>query len=456
MSNRNSILISVCLCWVGSFAFADDPAGRGTPSAAGVLLFKSGRALAGQISETDTHYIVSRTSGTMQVLKSDVEFAGADFDSVYLYKRKDVDDRDIDGHISLAQWCMQCNLRTRAAEELSRAAELAAPSSTPQRMVERLQRNLRAAEKTITLSDPVAVEGTPAPRSQESATITEPLANPQDISPALVSNFSVQIQPMLTRACSTAGCHDSGHGGSFVLQRSPRPVAKLTQQNLRSVLAHIETDDPDSSPLVKYAARPHGKSNANPLGKAAGDPAYQTLLDWVRAVSGKATKSLDADVSGANARGEQNTVATGAGGATTAPKQPAQLGQTSIGDRETNEIKAKLEEINGMVRVRSNKPLAATPSRIRAGMIQPAAPPPSAPPAPPPELSSPLQPRNASSPPAQKPGTIVAAASTSESPLRTTTPPTPQPTADAPSTPYQPVDQFDPEIFNRQFAPRSK
>jgi hypothetical protein len=150
MSFRNTaftvLASSLCAC---AAALDDEPRSTATmsPSSMRVLLFRSGRALEGEITATDTHYVVVRPVGKVEILKSDIELVAGNLDEVYRYKLERINDRDPDEHIRLAQWCLVVNLRERTIEELERAVELAPDSVRAKGLLENLRRAPKPGDK---------------------------------------------------------------------------------------------------------------------------------------------------------------------------------------------------------------------------------------------------------------------------------------------------------------------
>jgi hypothetical protein len=390
MSNWNRFFTICSLVLSGLGAAADEPqdATVQLSEITSVLLFRSGRAIEGQICETDSHYVVRRPIGKVEIPKSEVEFVGPDFDAVYRYKLNRINAQDPEDHIRLAQWCLLVDLHEHAAEAIERAATLAPKSSRVQAMVDAVERTVRASGKT--------------PRARPEAKIVTQVSH-DDVSPKqaalqqavptnLLSNFSVQIQPMLTRTCAVAGCHDTSHSGPLTLQRSPRPMAKLTQQNLRSVLSQLDPESPDNSPLLSYSITPHGRMNFSPLSKGVSEPAYATLADWVRAVCGKP-----------------------------APKPGSDADATAT-LAQTDSSKAA--------------PQAPRDDKDDAAAAQPHA--------------------NSASVPSKTEKALDARAQVDRFPVTAQRNTPTVPAVNSTVSPYQPVDPFDPQIFNLQFAPRPK
>jgi hypothetical protein len=347
-----------------------------------VLLLRSGRTIEGFVAHTETHYVLRRSLGSIEVPRGDVEYVGANLEDVYQYKLARIDRQDPDEHVRLAQWCLSVELHARAIEELECAVRLAPKSPRVQGMLDSAQRTARAVQKA-----PRAA-ATPRNATHELPIAPKQAIAPQVLNTALLSSFSVQVQPMLTRSCATAGCHDSSHSGPLTLQRSPRPVAKLTQQNLRSVLAQLDPDVPENSPLLDYSVRPHGNASSSPGSKVVNEPAYSTLLEWVRAVCGMAAPKPEAESEVVVVRNDVPTQQTG-------QQDPANGEPDSATARHPN-----LEGVTPRTDPAKGQDPRPQSDRAQSG------------------------PRN----------TVTS----------------------LPASPFQPVDPFDPEIFNVQFAPRKK
>ena len=434
MSYRSRISTSfLAITVVCAAAWADGPADDSAPLATrpGVLVFRSGRVVEGQIAETETHYVVVRPVGRVEVAKDEIVMVAKDLDTVYRQKASHINDRDPDEHMKLAQWCLLVNLRERAILELERTSDLSGDPKRVRGLLEALRRSAAVVDKPKP-----AIAETVEPRGRSAAPERQPAE--KDVTPAAISAFTLQIQPMLTRSCSTTGCHDTTHAGPLALGRSSVPNPRSTQNNLRAVLAVIDANDPDQSPLVALAARPHPRDGRSETSNVLKDAAFATLVDWTRNVAGKRA---------ASANEQQLNDATSPGALPPSGSNPA------------TDPPAKPNV------VKSNQPLILTPSRARAGMtyMPPSAKPstatanatPPTTPAPPaveqkkPTTQPPIEP-NVSGPP--RAATRDAGTSTPREPadaIAQTAAPRKPVTDD-----YQPVDPFDPEIFNRQFAPR--
>ena len=96
MSHRNGAIIAFFGTLMGCAAlWADTPLERMDDPVpmSSVLLFRSGRVVEGQITETETHYVVGRPIGKVEVAKTDIELMAKDLEEVYRYKLGRINDR---------------------------------------------------------------------------------------------------------------------------------------------------------------------------------------------------------------------------------------------------------------------------------------------------------------------------------------------------------------------------
>ena len=410
MSPRNGVLITI-VSWLLSCALGwsgqpdDSPTTQAGPRS-GVLVFRNGRVIEGQITETDTHYVVVRPVGKIEVPKGEIERVAKDLDDAYRQKVHRLNDRDPDEHLRLAEWCLKVNLQAQAIEQLERAVDLAPDRGRAQALLDSLRRTQPRKTQATKDNAPEARRPANAPASPNApkkttkpADMRQPAQGQSDkdselvpvqnaaqaartkaaaqvqLAPSLVSTFTLRVQPLLVRSCAAAGCHDASHAGTLALDRSLPTTARATQQNLRTVLSLIDSNEPENSPLVLQSLLPHGGSQRSAFALGARDPSYATLLDWVKAAAGKPSRQP-------RSAWPQST-------------DPASAAEQSPDDPTPDEAPRR-----PVVRTARSEP-----ETTAADAPQPAAP------------SRPVKP----------------------------------PPRDA----YEPVDPFDPEIFNRQFSPSS-
>ena len=99
--------------------------------------------------------------------------------------------------------------------------------------------------------------------------------------------FVTKVQPILMNAC--ASCHATGRGGAFKLARAAGTATasqRTVQQNLAAVLAQVNLEQPQTSPLLVKAINVHGDAGQPPL-KGRQVAAFHTLESWVRQTAAK-------------------------------------------------------------------------------------------------------------------------------------------------------------------------
>lgn len=259
--------LMVCALAAGAVLWAVGQA-AGPPSTTGkVLVLDNDRTLEGDIDKIGDRYRVRRAIGETWVPTDKVRQLCASLQDAYAYLRDRANLDDPDEHLRLAQWCQRNELREQALVEVKAALALR-PEHEP-------SRRLLAG-----LSQPA---GTPTPPTRE----VEPAASPAPIDIDLESMglFVNRVQPILMNAC--VSCHATGRGGAFKLTRlygSASASRRTTQQNLAAVVAQINGDRPEASPLLVKAAGLHGDMAQPPL-KGRQAEAYRHLEEWARQVA---------------------------------------------------------------------------------------------------------------------------------------------------------------------------
>lgn len=91
--------------------------------------------------------------------------------------------------------------------------------------------------------------------------------------------FAARVQPVLQNRC--AGCHARpDHRGGFRLADLPGGYADpaAAERNARAAALHLDRANPAGSPLLVFAAAPHGGAVAAPLPRS--HPAFHPLEQW--------------------------------------------------------------------------------------------------------------------------------------------------------------------------------
>lgn len=262
------VLAIAAPAWVASGA-GQPAAGR---TAGNVLVLDNERTLEGDIERVGEQYRVRRPVGELWIRVENTLRLCETQEEAYTFLHARANLRDPDEHLRLARWCHQHGLHRQALEEAAAAVELRPGHAESRRLLRNLQR--------ATTVNPAAPSTKPAEPAERTPDAPSP-----ELSTEAMSLFVSRVQPILMNAC--ANCHATGRGGAFRLLRTYEASLtsrKTTQQNLAAVLAQVNKERPNASPLLFKAVSVHGKPGEmvqSPL-KNREVAAYRSLEEWVR------------------------------------------------------------------------------------------------------------------------------------------------------------------------------
>jgi hypothetical protein len=263
MINQIRILACAAACVLAaglSVRAADRPEG---PMRGHVLVLENDRVLEGDIEHTSEGYVIRRASGETVLPPDHVLRLCADMGDAYLFLRSRANLNDADELLRLARWCQAQGLSQQAVRCATEAADLRPQDESIRRLLGYLKR----------AADPKPPATTTPP---ELATVAVP-----ELCTESLSGFANKVQPILLNVC--ASCHMGDRGGSFRLLRGTEATTspkRATQHNLAQVLAQVNLQQPQSSPLLVKAVTAHGEALEAPL-KGKQIAAYHTLEEWV-------------------------------------------------------------------------------------------------------------------------------------------------------------------------------
>lgn len=211
-----------------------------------------------------------------------------------------------------------------------------------------------------------------------------------------VESFTSSIQPLLVNNCTTTGCHGPRSSGKLRLLRlslAGPANRRLTQRNLHAVWQTIDVNQPAASPLLTQPIRPHGKAKG-PIFSGHEAAQYRQLVSWVYAATRQRRPQAPDE----------------------GPPEP------SADPPAANKTVASLPANQKKKKAKRSEPL------------------------PPPAHSSLDE-----QPPPDEPEEGEPALTTAKTDGDPAASPDPPPALDNDDEDYEPVDPFDPEIFNRRF-----
>jgi hypothetical protein len=231
-----------------------------------VLVLVNENTMEGDTERVGDQYRVRRVVGETWVPAERVLWLCGSMQEAFAYVRGRANLKDPDERLRLARWCRANGLRDQALAEVRAAVELRPNHAETRRLLAHLEQ--------ASVSRPAAA--TPHPAVAEG-----PPPN-VDLTADCLGLFATKVQPILMNTC--AQCHTPSHGGTFKLTRAYEvnlENRKTLQQNLAAVLAQVNFNQPQASPLLTKAVSDHGRVGLAPL-RSRQATAYRTLEDWVR------------------------------------------------------------------------------------------------------------------------------------------------------------------------------
>jgi hypothetical protein len=240
-----------------------------------LIVLRNGKVFEGVIHLARDGYEVESGGGRIYLAEPYIWFTAESRQDAYRVMRERIPEATADGHVRIAQWCVENGLHSAAREELKSALRLE-PQHNDARSMLRL---LEPSRGTTTGS--------------ASARPAEPL--PGDIAPLgglsaeIAREFVTRVQPILVNRCGNAACHGTVSRSAFRLKavRSGQTAHRAhTAANLESVWKQISLDDPAASPLLVAPSHPgHGGTRKPLFIGAAGEAQLRSLTSWVQEVA---------------------------------------------------------------------------------------------------------------------------------------------------------------------------
>jgi hypothetical protein len=241
----------------------------------GILVLRSGGILRGAITRAGEEYYVGVGGGEIRLKVDDVELACDNLDEAYRLKAAALPTGHVSEHIALAEWCLRQRLLGYAAKELVLARE--ADPSFPK--LNLLERRLDLAQHPV---EPHVVS-VPPPKPNEADKQADASEIARRIPPRSLELFTNTIQPLLTNGCAAAACHGTASNNRLRLERIAlgRPTSyRISQRNLAAVLNCVDLENPANSPLLMLPLSPHGTATEAIFTRRDRDK-YRQLVAWV-------------------------------------------------------------------------------------------------------------------------------------------------------------------------------
>jgi hypothetical protein len=254
-----------------------------------LLLLKNGRVVEGRISSTAGGYFVETSTGNMVIPFSQVSLEAADLPDVYEKQRKSMKFPTASMHLALAAWCVNHDLFEQARTEVKDALRLEPDRPQARRMLIRIEKAIDPkafSKKRHERRAPAVVAGYELPPVQTLAGLPREAAR----------DFTRRIQPLMLNKCGNATCHGENTRRGFRLfpVRHKGESRTNSQRNLAAILAHVNVDNPDASPLLLKPQGTHGGMRRSLFSGQYGKKQLEVLRGWIRHVAASGSNVVPA------------------------------------------------------------------------------------------------------------------------------------------------------------------
>jgi hypothetical protein len=316
--------LTFCACCLlgvsATIALADEPpASAFKPNQ--LLVLQTGKVISGQISRNASGYVVDLPTGSMVIDEKQVKFVAENRADAYRKMSDVVDTSTADGHIALANWCMQNGFHDEAAKELRSALQTEPSRGDARRMLTRLEELMHPESpihKTPERTSPKLLDGYEAVEVKSLGGLSREAA----------TGYMAKVQPILLNRCALAGCHGPKDQNAFRLERIIRGQSThrlVSDRNLARVLQYVDPENPSSSRVLKIPNGPHGKDSQPVFSGTLAASQYKTLAAWVELVAGETEKGRRA----------------------AAARPSLAHAQTSVAEKKSGKSNGKIQQVSG-------------------------------------------------------------------------------------------------------------
>ncbi len=247
-----------------------------------LLVLRDGSIMQGHISILDEGYSISTSNGVVAIPFDAVTCDAVSIQDAYRQQRDAIVKPSAEQHTRLAGWCLQQQLYEQAERELEAALGLQAHYPPALRMIEQIRKQQAARSDPDELFRENKKQMEDLLVKLEFGT-AEPLGG---LSPELAQEFSSRVELLLINTCANGACHGrpaDKDTAEYGFRLTPRwnmrgNTRHVTDQNLRAVLAQLDLDNPEASPLIAVLDGRHGARNT-PVFKGAKAAEQRKLLE---------------------------------------------------------------------------------------------------------------------------------------------------------------------------------
>lgn len=203
-----------------------------------VVVLRNGNVLEGQVDQLPGTYRVITATSEIRLAARDVERLAPSLLGAYDAKRAEVRPDSASDHLQLASWCVRQELWPQAARELNDAGSIDGNHPLLPVIDRRLQVAVRAAQRASERLPTRLPENEEAATQQRASELAELEALAASLPEGALESFARQVQPILVNGCAAASCHGTQEGNHELAVASNLAQAgafRLNRDSLRGV-----------------------------------------------------------------------------------------------------------------------------------------------------------------------------------------------------------------------------
>jgi len=237
-----------------------------------VILLNNGQVIGGDILSDGEPVQIRNELGVIPIPRADIVLVAATLQEIYQYQKTNTP-KTSDGYLKLGDWCLVNKLVNEAMTEFDRAIHLADNPQSADAI-----RNRKNA--VLSMFGECQLQTQMIEQENQKYRLWK-----QKIPSATFTAFKREILPMLVQNCTGIACHSSNSLNEFRLVANPYNSDVDVAKNLDIVLGYITPGLPNESPLALIPIAPHGRTKE--IFTLRNYAQYEKLYFWTGQVAGE-------------------------------------------------------------------------------------------------------------------------------------------------------------------------
>lgn len=238
----------------------------------GAVLPKSSQGLnTGGIEKRGDFYVVQIAEQSSASIPIDqVRYVGQSLEDLYRFKVAATKRWEVGDHYQMTSWCLRNGMVDHATQHYQEVARQAGDHPRVKQLALQLEKQmleepdfrkflgLVPLEKEAATSRVLASGETSGDATSPVTTASSYLSDVA-LQPEIAARYSQKVQPILMNRCSQAACHGAQSQNALrLLEPYGQQYARISSENLKSVLGQIDSQPDQLSRLITYATKAHG------------------------------------------------------------------------------------------------------------------------------------------------------------------------------------------------------